>query len=93
MKRNSLVDSQQKAVPLSSTVHTTLALTGTPDKEKYSIQVDNGELLNIFYILLVLVIIGELFGSILHPILDECTVDFLGNERKSYGRLRFWGSV
>lgn len=92
-KRDSLVDSQQKAVPLSSTVHTTLALAGTPDKEKYSIQVENGELLNIFYILLVLVIIGELFGSILHPILDGCTVDFLGNERKSYGRLRFWGSV
>lgn len=92
-KRDSLVDSQQKAVPLSSTVHTTLALTGTPDKEKYFIQVENGKLLNIFYILLVLVIIGELFGSILHPILDGCTVDFLGNERKSYGRLRFWGSV
>ena len=94
-KRDSLVDSQHKAVrvPLSSTVHTALALTGTPDKEKYFIQVDNGELLNIFYILLVLVIIGELFGSILHPILDGCTVDFLGNERKSYGRLRFWGSV
>ena len=94
-KRDSLVDSQHKAVrvPLSSTVHTALALTGTPDKEKYFIQVENGELLNIFYILLVLVIIGELFGSILHPILDGCTVDFLGNERKSYGRLRFWGSV
>ena len=94
-KRDSLVDSQHKAVrvPLSSTVHTALDLTGTPDKEKYFIQVDNGELLNIFYILLVLVIIGELFGSILHPILDGCTVDFLGNERKSYGRLRFWGSV
>ena len=94
-KRDSLVDSQHKAVrvPLSSTVHTALALAGTPDKEKYFIQVENGELLNIFYILLVLVIIGELFGSILHPILDGCTVDFLGNERKSYGRLRFWGSV
>lgn len=92
-KRDSLVDSQQKTVPLSSTVHTTLALTGTPDKEKYFIQVENGKLLNIFYILLVLVIIGELFGSILHPILDGCTVDFLGNERKSYGRLCFWGSV
>ena len=94
-KRDSLVDSQHKAVrvPLSSTVHTALALTGTPDEEKYFIQVENGELLNIFYILLVLVIIGELFGSILHPILDGCTVDFLGNERKSYGRLRFWGSV
>ena len=94
-KRESLMDSQQKAVrvPLSSTEHTALALTGTPDKEKYFIQVENGELLNIFYILLVLVIIGELFGSILHPILDGCTVDFLGNERKSYGRLRFWGSV
>ena len=94
-KRDSFVDSQHKAVrvPLSSTVHTALALAGTPDKEKYFIQVENGELLNIFYILLVLVIIGELFGSILHPILDGCTVDFLGNERKSYGRLRFWGSV
>lgn len=92
-KRDSLVDSQRKTVPISSIVHTALASTGTPGKEKYFIQFDNGELLDIFYILLVLVIIGELFGSILHPLLDGCTVDFLGNERKLYGRLRFWGSV
>ena len=92
-KRDSLVDSRQKAVALNRTEQAALASTGTPDKENYFIQVDNGELLDIFYILLVLVIIGELFGSILHPLLDGCTVDFLGSERKSYGRLRLWGSV
>ena len=92
-KRDSLVNSQQKTASLSSTVQTALASIGTPDKEKHFIQVDNGELLDVFYILLVLVIIGELFGSILHPLLDGCTVDFLGSERKSYGRLRLWGSV
>lgn len=94
VKRNSLVDPREKTININTTVETVLAAsTSTPNKEKYFIQVDNGELLDIFYILLVLVIVGELFGSILHPLLDGCTVDFLGDERKSYGRVRLWGSV
>ena len=94
VKRDSLVDPKENIVDINSTVQTALAAsTSTPSKAKYFIQVDNAELLDIFYILLILVIVGELFGSILHPLLDGCTVDFLGDERKSYGRLRLWGSV
>lgn len=46
-----------------------------------------------FYIFFVFVIIGELFGFIFYLILDGCIVDFLGNERKLYGWLCFWGFV
>lgn len=92
VKMDSMVDSQEN-VDINNTLHTVLASTGTPHKEKYSIQVDNGEILDIFYTLLVLVLVGELIGSILHPLLDGCTVDFLGDERKSYGRIRLWGSI
>lgn len=63
------------------------------DKYKYFIQVDNAELSDIFYSFLLLVLVGELFGSIVHPLLDGCTVDYLGDERKVYGRIRLWGSV
>lgn len=63
------------------------------DKYKYFIQVDNAELSDIFYIYLLLVVVGELFGSIVQPLLDGCAVDFLGDERKAYGRIRLWGSL
>ena len=63
------------------------------DKHKEFLRVDNEELADIFYIFLVLVIVGELFGSIVHPLLDGCTVDYLGDDRKVYGRIRLWGSV
>lgn len=75
-------------------VHSIAAATSSPhDKYKYFIRVDNAELSDIFYIFLVLVLVGELFGSIVHPLLDGCTVDYLGDERKAYGRIRLWGSV
>ena len=63
------------------------------DKHKEFLRVDNAELADIFYIFLVLVVVGELFGSIVHPLLDGCTVDYLGDDRKVYGRIRLWGSV
>lgn len=93
-KRDTLVDPRGDTFDINSTVQSVLAASSSPpNKSKYFIQVDNAELLDIFYILLILVVVGELFGSILHPLLDGCTVDFLGEERKSYGRLRLWGSV
>ena len=90
---NSSVDSSMD-VHLNNTLPSTAAVTSPLlDKHKEFLRVDNAELSDIFYIFLVLVIVGELFGSIVHPLLDGCTVDYLGDERKVYGRIRLWGSV
>lgn len=80
--------SKDIAIPSIST-----ATSISHNKYKYFVQVDNDELARIFYIFLALVLAGELFGSIVHPLLDGCAVDYLGDERKSYGRIRLWGSV
>ena len=80
--------SKDIAIPSIST-----ATSISHNKYKYFVQVDNDELARIFYIFLALVLVGELFGSIVHPLLDGCAVDYLGDERKSYGRIRLWGSV
>ena len=65
----------------------------TNPKEKYFIRVDSGELYDVFIVLVVLTLVGELLGSALHPLLDGCTVEYLGDARNSYGRVRFWGSI
>ena len=78
----------------NDTLPSVAAITSSSfDKHKYFVQVDSGELSDIFYILLALVLVGELFGSIVHPLLDGCIVDYLGDERKKYGRIRVWSSV
>lgn len=93
VKKEALVESLPNA-HVNNTLPSVAAVTSLPpDKYKYLIQVDSAELLGIFYIFLVLVLIGELFGSIVHPLLDGCTVDYLGQDRKVYGRIRLWGSV
>lgn len=88
------LDSRVNSIDLNSTFPTDLTQTGTPTPAlDYLIQVDEAKLWKLFYILLGIVVVGEMFGSILHPLLDGCAVDYLGDERKSYGRLRTWGSV
>lgn len=46
-----------------------------------------------FGILLALIIVGDFFGSVFNPLSDGCLLDFLGDERNMYGRVRLWGSV
>lgn len=76
VKRDILVDSRENSIDINNTLPTVSASTGTLTAAlHYLIQRDNAELLDVFYILLVLVTVGELFGSILHPLLDGCTVD------------------
>ncbi len=59
----------------------------------YEIKVDDREMSTIFGILLALIIVGDFFGSVLHPLSDGCVLDYLGDERNMYGRVRLWGSA
>ncbi|KAL9971578.1 hypothetical protein ACROYT_G017756 [Oculina patagonica] len=53
----------------------------------YEIKVDDREMSTIFGILLALIIVGDFFGSVLHPLSDGCVLDYLGDERNMFGIL------
>lgn len=55
--------------------------------------VDSKEMTRIFIIILFIVVIGEILGSAVFPLIDACVVDYLGDERAQYGRIRLWGSA
>ena len=54
---------------------------------------DEGEMVIIFCVLLALTLFGEIFSAMLHPIADGCLVDFLGEQRNLYGRVRLSSSL
>lgn len=46
-----------------------------------------------FIYLLIIIVVFELIGSPLNPLLDASVVDLLGEKRNDFGKYRLWGSV
>ena len=60
---------------------------------KYVIERDRNEIRDTFYILLVLIVIGEFLEAPSFIMIDTALLDHLGNEKKHYGKTRLFGSI
>lgn len=68
------------------------ASSGLKASVHFSINIDKGEMIVIFYILVALTIFGEIFSAMLHPVADGCLINCLGDQRSRYGWIRLWSS-
>ncbi|KAJ7372093.1 hypothetical protein OS493_020517 [Desmophyllum pertusum] len=73
--------------------HRTQNASGHNATVEYEIKIDQREMSTIFGILLAVIIVSDLFGSVVHPISDGCVLDYLGDDRNMYGRVRLFGSA
>lgn len=60
---------------------------------KYIIERDQNEIRDIFYVLLVLIVIGEFLEAPSFIMIDTALLDHLGDEKKHYGKTRLFGSI
>lgn len=73
--------------------HRTQNASGHNATVEYEIKIDQREMSTIFGILSAVIIVSDLFGSVVHPISDGCVLDYLGDDRNMYGRVRLFGSA
>lgn len=60
---------------------------------RYVIERDQNEIRYIFYILLVLIVVGEFLEAPSFIMIDTALLDHLGSDKKHYGKTRLFGSI
>ena len=85
--RSSIMNIREKTVEHVATYHQ------ENFQIKYVIERDQSEIRDIFYVLLVLIVIGEFLEAPSFIMIDTALLEHLGENKKHYGKTRLFGSI